>query len=55
MKTRVAGIVHWCQRTQRLEMVLGMAGALLIGLLVAIAVGQELLSRQPGGNQLEEP
>lgn len=36
-------------------MVLDMAGVLLIGLLVAIAVGQELLSRQPGGNQLEEP
>lgn len=54
MKTRVVGIVHWCQLTQRPEMVLGMAGALLIGLLMAIAVGQELISRQPGNNQLEE-
>jgi hypothetical protein len=35
-------------------MVLGMAGALLIGLLMAIAVGQEFISQQPGVNQLEE-
>ena len=55
MNTFFAGIVGWRQRTQWHEIVLGMVGVLLSGLLVAIAVGQELVSRQAGASQLEEP
>ena len=55
MNPLFAGIVGWRQRTQWHEIVLGMVGVLLSGLLVAIAVGQELVSRQAGASQLEEP
>ena len=43
MQTLFVGLVHWRRQTKRPEMVLGMLGVLLIGLLETMAVSTELV------------
>jgi hypothetical protein len=55
MQTLFVGLVHWRRQTKMPEMVLGMVGVLLIGLLETMAVSTELVTRQAVASQLEEP
>src|SRR5262245_48033086 len=54
LQTLCAEVMYLPWRTKTLEVVLGMVGILLSGLLVTMAAGQESVTRRAEVNQLEQ-